>query len=289
MARHLARADRDALHGVLRDDLRHCSYVAVAIESGDYASARTVANRRPGGIPPPELPGDQPYCRAAARCTGIKIVLSAPCATLDRMTVGEPPIGLRERKKLETRRAIRAAALELFEREGFDKVSVDQVAAAANVSRTTFFNFFPTKEAVVFDADPEQVAQWQALLASRPADEPLWTALQEVLLGYLEGFREHLVAKQRIKAASRTLGASSRDANDRFWAELTEWAARRDDGDPLTVSLQLGVAQAVLNSAFALWDVDDGTEPLLRLIRRGFAEAGAGFRPAPSRRTPRRT
>lgn len=45
MARHLARSDRDALHGVLRDDLRYCSYIAVAIKHRDYASARTVASR----------------------------------------------------------------------------------------------------------------------------------------------------------------------------------------------------------------------------------------------------
>jgi AcrR family transcriptional regulator len=58
-------------------------------------------------------------------------------------------LGLRERKKLRTHRAISNAAIELFIASGFDQVSVAQVAEAAEVSRRTLFAYFPTKEDLV--------------------------------------------------------------------------------------------------------------------------------------------
>jgi len=58
--------------------------------------------------------------------------------------------GLRELKKLETWRAIREAALRLIAERGYEAASVDDIAAAAHVSRSTFFNYFATKEATVF-------------------------------------------------------------------------------------------------------------------------------------------
>ena len=58
--------------------------------------------------------------------------------------------GLRERKKRETREAIARAAWKLFVRRGFDAVTVADIARAANVSEKTVFNYFPTKEDLVY-------------------------------------------------------------------------------------------------------------------------------------------
>jgi AcrR family transcriptional regulator len=70
------------------------------------------------------------------------------------------PTGLRERKKAKTRAAIQRHALRLFHEQGYSATTVDQIAAAAEISQSTFFRYFPTKEAtVLYDAfDPILVA-----------------------------------------------------------------------------------------------------------------------------------
>ena len=75
--------------------------------------------------------------------------------------------GLRERKKRETREAIAQAAADLFAERGFGAVTVDEVAAAADVSRQTVFNYFPTKEQMLFDRDAEVEAALVAAVRDR--------------------------------------------------------------------------------------------------------------------------
>ncbi len=76
--------------------------------------------------------------------------------------------GLRERKKRQTRALIAQAAADLFVRHGFDAVTVDDVARAAEVSRQTVFNYFPTKEQMLFDRDAEVEAALVAAVLDRP-------------------------------------------------------------------------------------------------------------------------
>ena len=53
--------------------------------------------------------------------------------------------GLRERKKQKTRESIQRTALRLFEKQGYEGTTIEQIAAAAEISPSTFFNYFPTK------------------------------------------------------------------------------------------------------------------------------------------------
>jgi len=92
------------------------------------------------------------------------------------------PQGLRERKKIETRLALARAAMRLFEERGYDATTVDDIAAAANVSRRTFFRYFSSKEEV-FVIDPEgKLAALHVALADGPPDEPTVAALRRGIL-----------------------------------------------------------------------------------------------------------
>jgi AcrR family transcriptional regulator len=187
-------------------------------------------------------------------------------------------LGLRELKKLETWRAIREAALQLINERGYEAVSVDDIAAAAHVSRSTFFNYFATKEATVFDPDPREAEEWQDLMRTRPADERLWASLQEVMLGYLQLHGSRMAIQKRLKAASPALGASMRDSGDRFRADLREWVASRTPaGGELRSALLVNSAFAVMTTASTLWSPDDGPERYLQLARECFAQASDGF------------
>lgn len=191
--------------------------------------------------------------------------------------------GLRERKKLETRRTIRSVALRLFEQEGFDAVGVERIAHEANVSRATLFNYFASKQSIVFDTDPFVMDRWQAILVGQRTDGTLWATLETALVVYLETFGDLLVTVHRLKLASPTLMASSRDVTDQFWADLTAWAKRhRPTDDPCTQAFTLAAARGVFFTAFELWDADEGIEACIAVMRRGFAEAGAGFARAAS-------
>ncbi|ROO87874.1 TetR family transcriptional regulator [Actinocorallia herbida] len=191
-------------------------------------------------------------------------------------------MSLRERKKLEAWRAIRAAALHLFDAHGYEAVSVEQIAAAANVSRATFFNYFASKEAVVFDQDPEERADWQALMETRPTDEPLWASLTAIMIGFNERLADRMPLQRRLKANSPALAQSSQDLSEQFRGDLRRWAASRTRlGEELTTALQLNLASAAVSTAYHAWQPDEPFDTYLRHVRDCLNRAATGFGSAP--------
>lgn len=91
-------------------------------------------------------------------------------------------LGLRERKKIETRARIHRAAVELAAARGLDAVTVDEIADAAGVSTRTFFNYFPGKDQALVGLDPTVAAQYaEAILAAPAALGPL-DCIEHVLM-----------------------------------------------------------------------------------------------------------
>ena len=91
-------------------------------------------------------------------------------------------VGLRERKKTQTRDALVAAAFDLFARKGYEHTTVDDIADAANVSPRTFFRYFATKDDVIFSGFAEAKAELLAALEARPTSEPAITSLRHAAL-----------------------------------------------------------------------------------------------------------
>jgi AcrR family transcriptional regulator len=91
-------------------------------------------------------------------------------------------LGLRERKKEQTRRAIAEAAKRLFLEHGFEQVSVAEVARAADVSEQTVFNYFPTKEDLVFERMDTFEQELLSAVRGRPEGEPAFRAFVRFIL-----------------------------------------------------------------------------------------------------------
>jgi AcrR family transcriptional regulator len=90
-----------------------------------------------------------------------------------------PAMGLRERKKIKTRAAIREHAFRLFRENGYTATTIEQIAEAAEVSPSTYFRYFPTKEAVVLTDDLDSVVV--GAMAGIPLELPPLAAIREGL------------------------------------------------------------------------------------------------------------
>lgn len=97
-------------------------------------------------------------------------------------TAAAPAEGLRERKKRATRKALHRAALEATLDRGLSQVTVEEIAAAAEVSERTFFNYFSSKEEAVIGLDPARADRLREAVLARPAEEAPVAALRAVFL-----------------------------------------------------------------------------------------------------------
>ncbi|MEV7087369.1 TetR family transcriptional regulator [Streptomyces sp. NPDC093085] len=156
---------------------------------------------------------------------------------------------LRERKKLRTRVAIRRATYRLISEQGYEATTVEQIAEASEVSPSTVFRYFPTKEEIVLtdEYDPLIVAA----LRARPAGEPPLASLRAVLTEALEtaAAREHeaLVARTRLSAEVPAVRARLAETTSVLAKRLAAVLAERTGRDPDDLALRVSVA-AVLNT-----------------------------------------
>jgi AcrR family transcriptional regulator len=128
---------------------------------------------------------------------------------------------LLERKKEKTRDRLIKTAIRLFKKQGFENTSVDQIAEEAEVSRSTFFRYFGSKEMVAFPHHAQHLETFQNLLArergSRPPLESVFVACRAMAKIYMENKKDHL-EQQRIIQSSRVLIARGEEL-DIEWEE----------------------------------------------------------------------
>jgi AcrR family transcriptional regulator len=117
--------------------------------------------------------------------------------------------GLRERKKRQTREAIARAAMRLFKARGFDAVTVAEIANAADVSEKTVFNYFPSKEDLVFQGGAERRAALIEAIRARPRDASLVEPFRRWTMQFIDRVErdpvESIVGVPRLVARSPSL------------------------------------------------------------------------------------
>src|SRR5688572_6586548 len=140
-----------------------------------------------------------------------------------------PATGLRERKKQQTRRQIAEAARQLFSERGFEQVTVAEVARAADVSTQTVFNYFPTKEDLVYWRLESFEDELLRTVRDRPAGESALAAFgrfvrapRGMLGDYDAEAREALAALTRMIVSSPALLAREQQIFTRFTDALAE-------------------------------------------------------------------
>jgi AcrR family transcriptional regulator len=136
-------------------------------------------------------------------------------------------LGLRERKKLQTRQLIAETARRLFLERGFDAVPVAAVARAAEVSEATVFNYFPTKEDLVYQGMEAFETELLAAVRNRPAGEPIIAAFGRFVLqprGLLaaddKAAARYLTDASKMIASSPALQAREQQIFARYTASL---------------------------------------------------------------------
>lgn len=202
----------------------------------------------------------------------------------------EQRLSLRERKKAATRRHIRLVALDLIAERGFSNVTVEDVAAAADVSPRTFFNYFPSKEAVLFGADPGRAEESRARLVYDLAGHSALDVLRVVLADHVRAFVGELAELggdparlgRQIKAAQTdpqlraAQAAHMAQAESRFAGALAERLGTDPDRDPYPMLLA-SAAMSVLRAIMSFWAAGGGVLSLDQLLDAGFQALADGL------------
>ena len=195
--------------------------------------------------------------------------------------------GLRERKKKATRELISDIATRLFAERGFEQVTVEEVAAAANISKMTVFNYFARKEDLFFDRSDEAQQLAAAALLGRGHRPPI-TALRALAHELVQ--KRHPITTVdaiistwwQVVANSPALRARVRELCEELERDLTEFLSRSvgaPAADPtarLVTVILIGAWRVAFREALLHHASNphvDNSQAFLALLERGFAAA----------------
>jgi AcrR family transcriptional regulator len=158
-------------------------------------------------------------------------------------SAGDRILPLRERKKLRTRRALADAALRMFAENGFGNTTLEDLTAEAEVSKSTFFRFFPAKEAAAIEAEAELWRAYLTALADRELSGPILGELHQTLAaaaaGLDLGWDERFVTTRRLIAGEPALLAYVEHYRSGVERQVIECLAGKLGLDPEDLRLQV--------------------------------------------------
>ncbi len=196
-------------------------------------------------------------------------------------------VGRRERKRLATHEALRAAALRLSAERGIREVTVEEIATAADVSVRTFYDHFATKEDAVVGFDEWRVDRLRDALLARPATETPLEALREVLGELLKESRGEWPLRMKAIANEPALLSrliASFTGYERAMIDVVAERTRLDrDHDPYP-ALVTAVATGALRASMATWRANGSHGDARTNFNEAIATVAAGLAP-PTRTT----
>jgi AcrR family transcriptional regulator len=185
----------------------------------------------------------------------------------------------RSRKWAATHQRIYETAMRLFQEDGFERVNVAQLAAAAGVSVPTFYAHFPSKEHIVMQLPtPEQMA---ALMATQPADLPLAVRLRRAAPLYFAQWtpeeRADILARWKVIAATPALRTRAAEF-ERTTAVMVAGALPAEPGGSLSAAdaVVVNAYLAAFTSGLLAWADSDGEQDLEQLVDDAFAALQGG-------------
>jgi AcrR family transcriptional regulator len=178
--------------------------------------------------------------------------------------------GLRERKKQRTKASIQREALRLFKKRGYDETTIEDIAEAADISPSTFFNYFPSKEDVVIydEYDPQVFA---ALMADtgRPLGQSILDAI-EAMAGIFESDRDAIYERAKLSLEVPELRARTWEELEKAQRQFAAVMAVRMGRDAQDFEVRV-VALALVGAAFEAaleWVNTGGRGSMLSLFKR---------------------
>lgn len=192
------------------------------------------------------------------------------------------PMGLRERKKLKTRVAIRQATYRLIQEQGYEATTIEQIAEAAEVSPSTVFRYFATKEDIVLTDEYDPVME--AVLRSRPADEPPLVSvrlmMREALSSFLTTDDEELRQRTRLMVEVPAIRARMTETMSDTAKVLARVLADRTgrSADDLGIRVFIAAVLGALREVTLYWGEHNQEGDLLAMINEAMDELEGGLR-----------
>ncbi len=169
-----------------------------------------------------------------------------------------PQAGLRERKKARTRASLREHALRLFRLQGYQATTVEQIAAAAEVSPSTFFRYFPTKEDLVLqdDMDTRMIEAFEKQPFGLSPIAAVRAATRQVFDSYTAADMDVLRETTRLTMTVPEIRARALDEFARTIGSIAEAVGRRAGrpADDLAVRTVAGAIIGVIMSITLPWE-----------------------------------